>query len=60
MGYSLHLYGQSAHADAIAGGPIVWVSEVDAKKIGIKDNDWLEVFNTNGAIMWPGRLFPSA
>lgn len=33
------------------GGPIVWVSEVDANKIGIKDNDWLEVFNTNGAIV---------
>lgn len=33
------------------GGPIVWISEVDAKKIGAKDNDWLEVFNINGAIM---------
>jgi Pyruvate/2-oxoacid:ferredoxin oxidoreductase delta subunit len=33
------------------GGPIVWVSEVDAKKIDVKDNDWLEVFNTNGAIV---------
>ena len=33
------------------GGPIVWVSEVDARKIGVKDNDWLEVFNTNGAIV---------
>jgi nitrate reductase alpha subunit len=32
------------------GGPIVWVSEVDAKKAGIKDNDWIEVFNSNGAI----------
>lgn len=33
------------------GGPIVWVSETDAQKINVKDNDWLEVFNTNGAIM---------
>ncbi|WP_334129645.1 nitrate reductase subunit alpha [Sneathiella sp.] len=33
------------------GGPIVWVSEVDARKIDVKDNDWLEVFNSNGAIM---------
>jgi nitrate reductase alpha subunit len=33
------------------GGPIVWVSEVDAKKIDVKDNDWLEVFNANGAIV---------
>ncbi|CBL44907.1 Nitrate reductase, alpha chain [gamma proteobacterium HdN1] len=32
------------------GGPIVWVGEVDAKKAGIVDNDWIEVFNANGAI----------
>jgi nitrate reductase alpha subunit len=33
------------------GGPIVWMSEVDAKKVHVKDNDWVEVFNTNGAIV---------
>ena len=33
------------------GGPIVWVSEVDAAKIGVEDNDWIEVFNTNGALV---------
>lgn len=32
------------------GGPIVWMSEIDAKKAGIEDNDWIEVFNHNGAI----------
>ncbi|GHF91968.1 nitrate reductase subunit alpha [Thalassotalea marina] len=32
------------------GGPIVWISEVDAKAAGIVDNDWIEVFNVNGAI----------
>ena len=32
------------------GGPIIWVSEVDAKEAGIEDNDWVEVFNINGAI----------
>ncbi len=32
------------------GGPIVWVSETDAKKAGIVDNDWIELFNVNGAI----------
>lgn len=32
------------------GGPIVWISEVDAKAAGIADNDWIEVFNVNGAI----------
>ena len=32
------------------GGPIVWLSETDAKKAGIVDNDWIELFNVNGAI----------
>lgn len=32
------------------GGPIVWMSEVDAKDAGIEDNDWIDVFNVNGAI----------
>ncbi|MEO6975995.1 MAG: nitrate reductase subunit alpha [Gallionella sp.] len=32
------------------GGPIVWVSEDDAKRAGIADNDWVDVFNINGAI----------
>jgi nitrate reductase / nitrite oxidoreductase, alpha subunit len=33
------------------GGPIVWMSEVDAEKAGIVDNDWVEAFNTNGALV---------
>ncbi|ODR94990.1 nitrate reductase [Methyloceanibacter stevinii] len=33
------------------GGPIVWISEVDAAKAGIVDNDWIEAFNTNGALV---------
>ncbi|HVX35795.1 MAG TPA: nitrate reductase subunit alpha [Hyphomicrobium sp.] len=32
------------------GGPIVWISEIDAKAAGIVDNDWIELFNLNGAI----------
>jgi nitrate reductase / nitrite oxidoreductase, alpha subunit len=32
------------------GGPIVWLSEVDAAKVGIVDNDWIEAFNLNGAL----------
>ena len=32
------------------GGPVVWISEVDARKAGLVDNDWVEVFNINGAI----------
>jgi nitrate reductase alpha subunit len=33
------------------GGPVVWISEPDAKRAGIVDNDWVEVYNTNGAIV---------
>lgn len=33
------------------GGPIVWLSEVDAAKGGIADNDWIEAFNVNGALV---------
>jgi nitrate reductase alpha subunit len=32
------------------GGPIVWLSEVDAARAGIEDNDWIELYNVNGAI----------
>ena len=32
------------------GGPCVWMSEEDAKRAGIADNDWIELFNINGAI----------
>jgi nitrate reductase alpha subunit len=31
------------------GGPVVWMSEKDAEKINLEDNDWVEIFNQNGA-----------
>lgn len=33
------------------GGPVVWMSEIDARKIDVEDNDWIELYNANGAIM---------
>ena len=33
------------------GGPIVWISETDAQKVGIEDNDWIEAYNLNGALV---------
>ncbi len=33
------------------GGPVVWISEVDAAKAGIEDNDWIEAYNANGALV---------
>jgi nitrate reductase alpha subunit len=32
------------------GGPTVWISETDARAARIEDNDWIEVFNVNGAL----------
>jgi nitrate reductase alpha subunit len=32
------------------GGPVVWLSETDARTAGLVDNDWVEVFNINGAL----------
>ena len=33
------------------GGPVIWISETDAKKVGIVDNDWIEAYNSNGALV---------
>ncbi len=33
------------------GGPIVWLSEADAATAGIADNDWVEAYNSNGALV---------
>jgi nitrate reductase alpha subunit len=33
------------------GGPIVWISETDAARAGIADNDWIEAYNANGALV---------
>lgn len=32
------------------GGPIIWISEADAKSIGVVDNDWIEAYNINGSL----------
>ncbi|MDL2059659.1 nitrate reductase subunit alpha [Mesosutterella sp. AGMB02718] len=31
------------------GGPVIWMSEKDAEKLGISDNDWVEALNDNGS-----------
>ena len=33
------------------GGPTIWISEPDAKRIGIADNDWVEAVNRNGVVV---------
>ncbi|NBM18844.1 nitrate reductase subunit alpha [Streptomyces sp. GC420] len=32
------------------GGPTVWMSDRDAAKIGVRDNDWIEAVNRNGVV----------
>lgn len=32
------------------GGQTVWINEEDAAEIGVKDNDWLELYNRNGVV----------
>ena len=32
------------------GGPVIWLSQEDARAIGVRDNDWIEAFNRNGVI----------
>jgi nitrate reductase alpha subunit len=33
------------------GGPDLWMSQEDAAKIGVKDNDWIEAVNRNGIVV---------
>ena len=32
------------------GGPAMWLSQEDAERIGVADNDWLEVYNRHGNV----------
>ncbi|MFI1916763.1 nitrate reductase subunit alpha [Nocardia sp. NPDC020380] len=32
------------------GGPSIWMSNLDAAKLGIHDNDWIEAVNRNGVV----------
>ncbi|MGA7493164.1 MAG: nitrate reductase subunit alpha [Syntrophobacteraceae bacterium] len=33
------------------GGEAIWINNEDAESIGVKDNDWLECFNSNGVLV---------
>jgi len=33
------------------GGQAIWISDVDAAKIGVADNDWIEAINRNGIVV---------
>ncbi|HDR7950956.1 TPA: nitrate reductase subunit alpha [Bacillus toyonensis] len=38
-------------AQLFRGWQTVWLNEKDAASVGIKDNDWIEVYNRNGAVV---------
>ena len=33
------------------GGPTIWMSEADAARIGVSDNEWIEAVNRNGVVV---------
>ncbi|WP_136518654.1 nitrate reductase subunit alpha [Cellulomonas telluris] len=33
------------------GGPVIWMSDRDAERIGVADNDWVEAVNRNGVVV---------
>ncbi|MDO8106716.1 nitrate reductase subunit alpha [Isoptericola sp. b441] len=33
------------------GGPVVWLSDRDAAKLGVRDNEWIEAVNRNGVVV---------
>ncbi len=32
------------------GGPTVWISDLDAERISVADNDWVDIYNHHGVI----------
>jgi nitrate reductase alpha subunit len=40
------------------GGEAIWINDEDARKIAIKDNDWLECYNANGVVMAKAVVSP--
>lgn len=48
--WSIHSeYQDNLHMlNLFRGGPIIWVNDLDAKKIKVEDNDWIDAYNRNG------------
>ncbi|MCA1822524.1 MAG: molybdopterin-dependent oxidoreductase, partial [Pseudonocardia sp.] len=51
--WSIHsAYQDNLHMLTLSrGGQAIWMSDVDAAKIGIKDNEWIEAVNRNGVVV---------
>ncbi|HET6634241.1 MAG TPA: nitrate reductase subunit alpha [Streptomyces sp.] len=50
--WSIHSeYQENLHMLTLfRGGPVIWMSPLDAEKVGVADNDWIEAVNTNGVV----------
>ncbi|MBV8966153.1 MAG: nitrate reductase subunit alpha, partial [Mycobacteriaceae bacterium] len=50
--WSIHsAYQDNLHMLTLSrGGQAIWISDVDAAKIGVVDNDWIECSNRNGVV----------
>ena len=48
--WSIHSeYQDNLHMlNLFRGGPVIWVNHLDASRIGVSDNDWIEAYNRNG------------
>jgi nitrate reductase alpha subunit len=48
--WSIHSeYQDNPHMlNLFRGGPVIWVNDDDADRIGVADNDWIEAYNRNG------------
>ncbi|BDG25166.1 nitrate reductase subunit alpha [Thermus thermophilus] len=51
--WSIHsTYSENRHMMTLSrGGYPVWLNDKDAAELGIKDNDWVELFNDNGVFV---------
>ncbi|MCW4352974.1 nitrate reductase subunit alpha [Hoyosella sp. YIM 151337] len=51
--WSIHsAYQDNLHMLTLSrGGQTIWMSAVDAEKIGVADNDWIEAVNRNGVVV---------
>ncbi|MBV9011387.1 MAG: nitrate reductase subunit alpha [Pseudonocardiales bacterium] len=51
--WSIHsCYQDNLHMLTLSrGGQSIWMSDVDAAKIGVKDNEWIEAINRNGVVV---------
>ncbi|MEV8436096.1 nitrate reductase subunit alpha [Actinosynnema sp. NPDC051121] len=51
--WSIHsAYQDNLHMLTLSrGGQAIWMSDRDAEKIGVKDNDWIEAVNRNGIVV---------